>query len=368
MADSTVRYYDYTMAGAPALAGQAGKLLDVLDKCLIDGFGSVTLSSLSVSSGVATATVSTGHGFFLVGGLLGPVIRIAGATPSGLNGDWRIASIPSTTQFTFACPGVSDSAPSGTITAKIAPLGWTKPFSGTNKAVYARSAAGATAMVLRIDDTGTTSATAIMYESMIGIDTGTGPAPTSGSVYVGKSTSADGVARRWRLIADPFVLYLFCDRDNSTWGGGIAFGDICSDLASDAYHCMICAGQSDNQLLYLSDTAGVVNNRYLSRPYTQLGSPVQCGHYSHRRFDLAGYITGRIGMCPSPVDGKIHIYPIEAWDSTTWPRGRLAGLYSPLSVLDDGVVIPGINGNPLLFQQIVSTDRRFAIDLVGPWR
>ena len=114
MPDTTVRYYDVTMSGAPALSGTAGALIGVLDACLVDGFGSVTLDSAAVASNVATRSISTGHGFAMIGDT-GSVIRIAGATPSGLNGDWRVASVPGSTTFTFVTSGISDQTASGTI-------------------------------------------------------------------------------------------------------------------------------------------------------------------------------------------------------------------------------------------------------------
>jgi len=58
MPDTSVVYFDSTMTGAPALSGTAGTLIGLLDACLQDGFGGVTLDSLVVASNVATATYS----------------------------------------------------------------------------------------------------------------------------------------------------------------------------------------------------------------------------------------------------------------------------------------------------------------------
>lgn len=125
MTDTSVRYYDSTMTGAPnTVNNTAGGLLSVLNACLDTGFNSVTLTSLAVSSNVATATKAN-HGFAaLTDGTIRvyPVIRISGATPAELNGDWRLASIPDADTFTFATTGISDQTASGTITAKRAPL------------------------------------------------------------------------------------------------------------------------------------------------------------------------------------------------------------------------------------------------------
>jgi hypothetical protein len=68
---SSIKYFDSTMAGAPSMADAAGNLVAVLDACLVDGVGSVTLDSLVVAGDVATGTLSTGHGFTMAG-LTGP--------------------------------------------------------------------------------------------------------------------------------------------------------------------------------------------------------------------------------------------------------------------------------------------------------
>ena len=64
-----------TDAGVPQLSGTAGALITVLDACLVNGYGSVTLDSITVTSNVATCTKSTGHGFTALG-TVGPVIRV----------------------------------------------------------------------------------------------------------------------------------------------------------------------------------------------------------------------------------------------------------------------------------------------------
>ena len=80
-----VKFIDSASAtpGTPVLTGQVGSLIALLDALLINGFGSITLTSLVVAGGVATAT-ATAHGF-----PVNSVLFLAGATPSGLNGEKR---------------------------------------------------------------------------------------------------------------------------------------------------------------------------------------------------------------------------------------------------------------------------------------
>ena len=143
-ADTSVKFFSYLHSGAPTLNGVAGSLIDVLDACLVNGFGAVTVSTLSVASEVATVTVSTGHDLEMVGVNTGPVISVSGATPASLNDEWRIDTVPSATQFTFRCPGRSDGSATGTISVKRAPAGWekdspvrTKPRTGRHRGIGA---------------------------------------------------------------------------------------------------------------------------------------------------------------------------------------------------------------------------------------
>jgi hypothetical protein len=106
----------------------AGTTLNVLDACLVTGFGQVTLSSLTIDDqGIATAT-STSHGYVKVH----TVILISGADQEAINGEWSITAIPNTDQVQFDATdsGLTSTTITGaTITMKVAPLGWSKPFS-----------------------------------------------------------------------------------------------------------------------------------------------------------------------------------------------------------------------------------------------
>lgn len=67
----------------------------------------------SVSTNVVTATCSS-HGF-----QVGDVVKVEGATPSGINGNVTILTVPTANTFTYAATAV-DGAATGTITATLA--------------------------------------------------------------------------------------------------------------------------------------------------------------------------------------------------------------------------------------------------------
>lgn len=140
-----VKWFSFDNTNAPQLTNEWGCLIDVLDACLISGFGSQNISSLVVSNGVAKATFGTSHNFKQF-----QVVEVSGATQTALNGEFKILGLTSTTiEFLVSSP---DLTATGTISAKIAPLGWSKSFSGTQKAVYQAKDKIANPYFLRVDN------------------------------------------------------------------------------------------------------------------------------------------------------------------------------------------------------------------------
>lgn len=351
----SVKWFTSTMSGAPGLSAN---LLGVLDACLVNGFGSVTLDSLVVSGGVATATKSAGHNF-----LDHTVILIADATPAGLNGEKRIVRV-SNTVFTFDATGISNQTATGTITAKMAPAGWTQEFTGTNKAVYARSGA-ATAMRLRVNQANSaTYASLLMYESMTDVDTGSGASATY-YAYQGNT--------QWLLLADSRLLYFFSNGTLSggLWYGGFSFGDIDSYRPIDAYGCWLLARTDQNtglNLGVLTTSSGV-----LCRGYSQAGGNIASTCYSGGKTDNGGYTGRGSGAYPSPIDNGFHAWPIEVWE-TDGARGILPGVWNskhtagavPQATIIDG--FPEAGGKRLRVDYLNNGYSSVALDLTGPWR
>ena len=362
-----VKWFTSAMAGAPTLSGEVGKLIAVLDACLINGFGSVTLTSLIVSGGVATAT-KNGHGF-----LDHAVVRIAGATTSGLNGDKRIAWL-NANAFTFDATGISDQTATGTITAKMAPADWIKPYSGTNKAAYARTDVLATAMLLRVDDSPTTYANIKAYETMSDVDTGTNAYPSI-AIYQCKSSAASSTVRDWVVACDPKMLYFFARTGGNQWWDALIFGDINSYKSGDAHHCLIYANQQSGygyDLFY--KTNDTVTSRWIARAYAQTGTNVGCT----LRTQGSPSATNGLGITgnpyPNEVDNSFHAWPIEVWEGSTRARGLMPGMYNPIhsaAVLTQGMVIdsvPQLDGHRLFVQMLYNSAACCAIDITGSWR
>lgn len=135
VASTDIKYYLFTNTNAPQLSNNFGCMIDVLDACLINGFGLQSVSSLVASGKIVTATYPTAHNYSNY-----QVIEITGATQAEYNGQFRILSVPNSTTLTFELanlPSVNNAT--GTIYSKLPSLGWLKPFSGTGKAAYRSS-------------------------------------------------------------------------------------------------------------------------------------------------------------------------------------------------------------------------------------
>lgn len=386
MPDTTVKYFDSTMTGAPAMASAAGSLIAILDACLVNGFGAVTLNSLVVSGNVATGTVGGGHGFSMVGGLIGPVILIDGATPSALNGEWRLESVPNSTTFTFTTSGIADQTATGTISAKRAPLGFAKAFSVTNKAAYRSNDVSGTRLFLRVDDTPTSpvAARAVGYEGMTDIDSGSAPFPTaaqlSGGVYWYR-----GSINNWVLLGDAkrFVLLprlASSDNARSAW----LFGDILSWKIGDAHHCAIGGGwindstqyTVNNSDFYFINAVGVtLRGHYLARGYSGVSGAVQAVQMG--AFTPAASQIGTSGpfSYPDPTTGGLVLTPVLIIQGTA-TRGARPYMYQPLHArpLGDKAVVAARLATDT--RAVMAMDIGFTVsqgtscavfDITGPW-
>ena len=277
--------------------------------------------------------------------------------------------------------------------------GWTKAYSGTNKAAYRNSAVDGTGFYLHIDDTGTnnTAKEALMtgFEVMSGIDTGTGQFPTSaqlnlfagsvtGGVVCRKSTTADSTVRNWTLVADDTVFHFFAetgDATNPVAAYPFSFGDIFAYKSSDAYRCLIQGrplANSGNTTTDVWGTFSLVNNtsltstlagHYMPRTWTALGGSVQVG--KHTDYFKTGYVnTGGMSYgytaatnyfpYPNGPDGGLYLAPVWV-HHTNAVRGYLKGLwcpchYLPLNHNDTYSGTGNLSGKSFVVQNIITSN------------
>lgn len=326
---TTTRIYKSTDSSAPVLTGQASSLIDLLDACLVNGYGAKTAA------------------------------------------------------------------------------GWTKPYTGTNKAAFRNSvAAGGTGMYLRVDDNaggtgGAREALVRCYLTMSDVDTGTVETPTAAqvpdSIVWRKSNTVDSTARAWILVADELTLYLCVSTGtinanvgDSTYGAG----DIASDVAGDAYRFFVSGRESQagagnvggsSYGLMTPATAGFAAPStsactWLARGYAGTGSPTRIG------LAVFGMVANSVAFGtssaiarPSPGSSLSYFYPaIIAIESSI--RGRMRGLYVPqndwsgVSAGFEVVDPPGLTGTLMALRHNIdpitysdANDGHIFVDITNAW-
>ncbi|MBG4448724.1 hypothetical protein I4948_05560 [Pseudomonas aeruginosa] len=393
-----IKVYRSNDIGAPALTGQIGSMITFLDAVLVNGYNSLSVTSLTRSGTTATAVLSGNHGL-----QTGDSATVAGATQTEYNGEFVVTVVNGTT-FTYdvaGSPATPATPATGTITAKRASAGFAKVFAGTNKAVYRANDLTSDRHYLRIlDDGGSTGGTrearATAYEAMTDVDTGTNRYPSiaqnSDGYYWMKSSTTNTVARAWLLITDGKIFYLHVDYSGTDTLGltntgtfySMAFGDILSYKAGDAYKTILTGGTTSNSTS--SPTSGLAVGQ---TSINSVGSFSSC--ISIARDYTAAVGTRFVGICaglfnntigataamsyPHLIDNGFYMTPIMVSQGTpALLRGRLPGCYEgmharALSNLD---IIENVQGLPgkrflMIYIQSASSSGHTMYDLTGPW-
>lgn len=374
--------FSSTDAGAPTLSGTTGDLVNLLDKLLVDGYNSQTIT-ITRSGTTATANC-TSHGF-----VTGQRVVVSGADQADYNIEAPI-TVSDANNFTYEVANSPTTPATGTITAKVAPLGWTLSYTATNKRAW-RTPSGTNQFYLRVTDDGTGSAAygrAIGYETMSDIDTGTGPFPTeallSGGGWVHKSTTATSTTRFWYCVSDKKLFTIVVKIDGTYYMRLLGFGDFESIVSGDAY----------NTCIYLS-----TNSFYSSDPgvayVTSIGITGVGGvYYARDGYGSAGAIRGNFlnpglggsskafgagGSYPYPTNlfgdslvmGRVYLgegTALRGWYPGLWDHGHAVSVAN-----SDGNTWSGATGSTLEGKKFINrwptwASGSFIIETSDTWR
>jgi len=238
------KFIHSNMVGAPVMGTGVGAGLSVLDAVLRTGFNVRTPSSVTVTGGVATITYLAAHGYEDLSWL-----RVAGAGAAVLNADLQ-CTVPNSTTLTVPAPGVPNGPVSGTIETRVAPLGWERPFSGTNQAVYRSPNILGTRMFYQFDDTNLVGSTLMRirgFESMSGVSAGVDPFPTTAQLANGTAI-VKGASTPWAVVGDDRTVYLYTGSipQGANYHGVIPFGDFLSYKPADIYAAVVGGSNATN--------------------------------------------------------------------------------------------------------------------------
>lgn len=390
-----IKIYRSSDIGAPTLSGQIGQFITFLDAILVNGYNSVSVTSLTRSGSTATATCAAPHGLST-----GDVALIAGAGQADYNVE-AVVTVVSGTIFTYDVANSPTSPATGTITTKRAPLGYTKAFTGSNKAAYRANDTAGLRHYLRVqDDGGSTGGNRECrlwgYEAMTDVDTGTGPYPTvtqsSNGYFQMKSSTSDGTQRAWLLLGNGKIFYLFVEYAGvaaiglSSSGAfyGTVFGDILSYKAGDAYGSVLSACTTANSTTNPPQSLGTQN--------TSITSPTSFSSSMNIARDFTGVLGSRyVGLMatglgggmgftayisyPHQVDNGFYINPVQVTQGfPSVIRGKMPGLYEGMHgrALNNGDIVENVQGLMgrkfmMTYVNYQSQAGHLMIDITGPW-
>ena len=337
---SQPNYFDSTEAGAPSLNNVAGSLLEIIRACGINGFNPKTVTSIVVASGVATATAAS-HNYT---DTYGKLLLIEGATAPLLNGRKQPLSVTTDT-FTYAAPGVADGTYTGTMSAKRAPLGLVELHTGTDKAIFGRSAPEAKSAIFRVDDSNIAPASSsiarlLLLESATDVDTFTGLCPTTVQFADGaawqKGTN-NATAKTWAMVGTSRGFYLATQLGTSDKFVLYFLGDGIDYYAGDAYFTLITGQSAATYSLTASigldglsvyETAPSGNTSIFAARGQVIGSPGSevCDIAGPGVSRPAGSTLQAITFEHVPVCDTVHVI-----GSSKQVRGEFPGLAVPLA-------------------------------------
>lgn len=332
----SVKYLHDGLRGAPALSGTAGALLTLLRACLITGFGSTTPQSVTVSNGIATATLNAGETFEV-----GSIVLVSGGTPAALNGEARVlTSTP--TQITWAT-SAADGATTGIISIRYAPVGgWEELFAGSHptRMVLRSADVRGHGHCLWIDDSGTTTARVRGYVSMTGIATGTEPFPSdtqiSGGGWWQKSAQASGASAGWTVYGDSAYfgiamaagVPLNATRVQAPLRG---FGLPIAESALDAWSTIVNCAPNEAAAFNTGamDQATAANTMFSPRAFSGAPGSVSmgCRAYVGGAASAVSGLDGLMGPLPDTVSGRLRLSAKYITDpGSSYPRAVIPGM------------------------------------------
>lgn len=400
-----VKWFSSEMEGAPNM-GQTvavNQLIPVLRAFLVTGFGLKTADSMTYEPATQQGliTISSGHKY-----LVDSVITVSGANEAGYPGEHRVTWV-SATQLKVEMPTAPTvTAATGTITVKVAPLGWQvlAEDAVNNRIIFASTDAAANGLALLVDNGAWTDygawnseqtsgvygirAKATVVSNVVDINTYTveaGPFPWPASHRYADST--------WYAVGDARLFHFF--PKFMAWGfrGWLLFGDGVSVRPGDKYMTMANGidswGSSDisSKWDYASESGygrytGMgsldASSGTIARGYTQLPGA--------KPFRLSGLsLNNRVGrglLYPNASDNGFYVQteaPMVVVDGPDF-RGYMPGVRNPLTThtgLDKTILknLPNFPGKSLLCLLAahqsspgVGMQSLVCFDLTGPWR
>lgn len=327
---TNIKWFTSLQAGSLQMAGNNRvAMLEVLDSCLITGYGLKTVSSIAILEGnKVVLDYGVGHNY-----LMSQVILIEGAEDALLNGEHKIIEMTNNT-ITLSIVGVLSTA--GTITTKIAPLGWESIFGKVpaNKRAYRSKNPNSSKRVLRLDmSVVSSSANAANYakvdvfEDMTTIDEGVGSRTsvintTDLLMWIQKSNTSlesnvDNTSTPWVIVGNDTHFY-FLNTWVSAYYNNLPYRDCFGFGEADL---VVGAAESgaDNTFLIAALSKNKTNN---NQPY------------------YGGMSSATFSVNASHINSLAAFMSLSGGGFTRWPTSPFVGLSSAASGSISNASIP----------------------------
>lgn len=382
---SDVQYFTSEQVGAPKMIGDSnGDMLNVLDACLLHGWGEQTATESVLADGLLTITFGLSHGF-----LQNQLVIITGLTDGTLNGKKRIASL---TPNSITIKADNALSADGEAKVSLAPLDWQSLFgaddplkrayrskiagvqrvlfldmSYPNPALYSSSQPVTRAMVTVCDDM-----------QVLGVPIGDmtnnlnkKPANENGSLFwyqkrhSAPTTSVPPTASRWKVVGNGEFFYFIVG-----WSSHASLdGTLATDIFGFGKYADLSGGVIDNTFL---SAVYNLNDRGSSLYTGQIGSAANSFLYLFNTTGLAEqwYRNPTRGLTLSSSASEATPFPNRFSDSlftlpyklysTTASNPDIAGALYSLLFIESSISASNYDGKVIDDLLIVSTQSYYS--------
>ena len=388
--DTSVKFVGSWMPGTPVINNTVGGMFTAMD-IMVNGADS-RACTVTVTSGVAEIAFTGGAHM----ATLHAVVLISGTGEADVDGEQKITAVNAVGGDTLT---FLTNAPDGVYTGTfmLAPMGWEKVFTGTNKAVYRSLDVFSERKYLRMSQTDYRYVTVRAYETMSTVDVGTNPMPTVAEYSDALclwwlNSSNNSTPLRWCLVTDGTRMYHYVEMNSTspTYAGGYVhmFGPIKSrPEIVDTFNtyltfCAINVYAGPSGITCGANNAST-GKGFISRSYTGVGSHL-IGNVALGGTGITpwgAYVNTWGSSYPDPVCGAIITSPVYAVTGSTAAisgiRGEIPGIrimcQTATGIFNTGDFID-INGRThLSLLGCTNQATTFAncaptwVDIEGPW-
>lgn len=229
--------------------------------------------------------------------------------------------------------------------------GWSKPYSGTNIAVY--KGVGPNAKYLRVDDSSTSSSVDVScyfaaYHTMSDVNTGTDKFPPASAVTNGYMFSRSGSSSGgpsvltvpWVVVATEgffwFVLGTAPDAELSSTTSVVGFGEFPSRVMGDNNNTVLIGDKTSGtgQVIDLNSLPASVEASSICLAASYDGSvksnvitSIHTAHASDHYLGLYDTDGTAETAYPEALSNAIQLYPLRVYEKGVGYRGSLPGLF-----------------------------------------